>query len=290
MNKNCAKSTVKVLRQSDSYRALPRGSRLDANSPTKSRCNKSQLCKLLKIVGSGTQCHLRKAQMKNTQAFRTLPENHIAKTRKAKKTQICNAISQPFILEMLLHSSIDHNGALGHSTMPDNMVSVCGTDHDIASRRTSFSSKQTFFNIINNVADNTIATLIIITHGAPDRIITGQYGEHIHTNQIGVLAGMLRPKLMHGANIFLVSCQTGYVDDRSSSREIQYYNNRTDITCFANTLARALPGTLVFGTQNNDQQNSWAIRRTSTCGSDQAVPVPFDAHVAENTLNVFQFS
>ena len=283
--------TVKELKSSLGYTQIRRGV-IGPDNKTKSRCSKSELCRFLNIHGVGNICHQTKQELKRSLDFQNLPEN-IKRGIRTKKA-MCEAIARPKILVLRLTPDADHNNILTETSVPDTMTRLCHLEDPFDIEEILFDSAINLTASISSCLDNTLATIIIITHGSPDAITVGvnQFLDKHDLHNLNIL-----PKLMEGAKVLMMSCETGFVvpDDMAQgvsargSPNVTFHN--TDIDNFANSLAKTIPGHHVLATGQAQFVGTWGMRRNNigglVCGTSQADPLPFVYSVEGQKLHHF---
>ncbi len=297
MNNNCAANTVRQLKDSASYRQIERGT-IGPDVKTKSRCNKAELCRFLKIRGVGLVCHQTREQIRHSHAFQNLPP--LVKRQARRKLEMCEAIARPTILVLRLIPNADPTSALSNTSIPRTMNQLCrfrDAKDNFDIKEVIFDNKRSLKQAIASCGDNTIGAIIIISHGNINSITVGirQSLDGSRVNELHIAR-----KLMEGAQVLLMSCSTG----STSNRELKKYGRETPIDRrlgkisfhnspiknFANHLAQSIPGHVVIATPNAQQCGTWSMRkksRDSYCGTDQEDPLPYVFNIDNQKLYYF---
>ena len=297
--------SIRQLKQSTPYRNIPRGTIVSSSTGrTKSRARKLDLCTYIEQLHLYN--HSSNNNSQNIVSSNNNSQNIVSSNNNSQNIASSNNNSQniasiepniiPSIVTIRLNADHDPNGALGAiQEIGDHFAEHCP---EYTQRSYTMNSRtQLINNILDDIPDNTVAQLVIITHGDRTLIQTGSdYIDINNVNHFNSLITGLRRILMPNATIMLVACRTGNISGEmiGYDRTLTSYQfvNWPDVN-IASKIANELPGIAVFATPRVQRQdelqlyiNQPAIYNTMC---DSSRPRPIYSGVVSSYQPVYKF-
>ena len=170
-----------------------------------------------------------------------------------------NYLDKPVCLFLRLSSTLDPGNALQKMEQLEGFFKTNCKEFKVV--EVVFTSAQEIFECLRKCRNNTIAMLVIITHGNKHSLQTGMNTEFScrpnATNQekhrLERFCSLLGEKVIISANIFLIACECAYFSTHTTFQgpnKLVTANNytKTRISNICNVLSIKIPGVYVCGT------------------------------------------